>query len=636
MESRRPPATNLVLTGAGHAHLAVLRAFAARPVPGLRLTLIAEAAEMPHRARLMGWLHGAQPHAAAHADIAPLAAAAGARLIRAEPAGLDLAARRVLVAGRPPVPFDLLSLDLEGSSAPPGATEPGLWPLAGFATRLEAMEAHLLPGARIGIAGADVAGTELALALARRFAGHFELTLIAEGTGAIPAAPPAAQRVIAAALADAGVAVAAGVRAIAFAEGRLALSDGTFLALDEVIWATPPRAPAWLAESGLATAEDGSVRTDAMLRSVSHPFVLAARPGMPLAASLRAAATGRTPRRARPRPALLTRLDLADGRAAVWAGQMAVAGIWVARLADRLTGAPDTKRAVPPVHPARAGSLARALAGHAEPPRADIALGLFAKADAPVAVPPAGFAIVQAGTRLRLALDDPYLRGEIAASHGLGPILAMGAQPWTALATAGAPEEADLPDTLRGLTRVLTAEGVALIGCTPDTDTALGLTMTGLLRADEAWRHDALQDGDALVLIKPLGTALILRAHAGGNARTVWLDAALAAMRRTNTAAARILRAHGAAACTCIADDGFAAHLERMLRASSLDATFDPAHLPLLPGARELADPETVMAWPEIAGGLLAGIAAERADSCLAALAGAGYAAAVVARVIRA
>jgi selenide,water dikinase len=48
MQPSRPVETDIVLLGAGHAHVEVLRRFATRPEPGVRLTLIGREPETPY------------------------------------------------------------------------------------------------------------------------------------------------------------------------------------------------------------------------------------------------------------------------------------------------------------------------------------------------------------------------------------------------------------------------------------------------------------------------------------------------------------------------------------------------------------------------------------------------------------
>src|SRR5271165_458951 len=93
--------TDLVLLGAGHAHVEVLRRFAMRREPGVRLTLIGREPETPYTGMLPGLIRGEYTFDQAHIDLAPLAAGAGARLILAEATDIDLTARRVTVTGRP-------------------------------------------------------------------------------------------------------------------------------------------------------------------------------------------------------------------------------------------------------------------------------------------------------------------------------------------------------------------------------------------------------------------------------------------------------------------------------------------------------------------------------------------------------
>src|SRR6185312_1004113 len=97
--------TDLVLLGAGHAHVEVLRRFAMRGEPGVRLTLVSREPETPYSGMLPGLIRGDYSFDQAHIDLAPLAAAAGARLIVAEATALDPARVLVTVAGRPDLPF---------------------------------------------------------------------------------------------------------------------------------------------------------------------------------------------------------------------------------------------------------------------------------------------------------------------------------------------------------------------------------------------------------------------------------------------------------------------------------------------------------------------------------------------------
>src|SRR6185437_11883568 len=102
-----------------------------------------------------------------------------------------------------------------------------------------------------------------------RFRGRFRLTLICNEAEPLPAAPVRARAAARSALVEAGVELACGVQAGAFAAGALSLSDGSFLRADEVLWATGVVAPAFLAASGLACDELGCVIVRRSLRSAS-------------------------------------------------------------------------------------------------------------------------------------------------------------------------------------------------------------------------------------------------------------------------------------------------------------------------------------------------------------------------------
>lgn len=356
------PAAELVLVGAGHAHLEVLRRFARRPPAGARLTLLTRAPHTPYSGMLPGVLAGLYAPAEARIALAPLVRAAGARLVVDEAVGLDPAGRRVFRRHGPPVAYDLVSLDI-GAEADtggvPGAAEYAipLKPIEGLLARLEALWPRLRAGGRVVVAGGGAAGVEVALALARRLGGAAlpPCALVTGPDGLLPGFPPAFRARLRAVLAGRGIALHEGGRVAAVEADAAVLEGGERLAAAAVLWATGAAPPRWLAATGLALDGAGFLRVDACLRAVGRGEVFAAgdmiafeprplpragvyavRAGPVLAANLEAALAGRPLRPFRPQRAALVILGTADGAAVATRNGLTVAGRWVWRWKDLL------------------------------------------------------------------------------------------------------------------------------------------------------------------------------------------------------------------------------------------------------------------------------------------------------------
>ncbi len=693
MQPRGPIETDILLLGAGHAHVEVLRRFAMRPERGVRLTLIGREPETPYSGMLPGLIRGDYARRQAHIDLAPLAAAAGVRLILGEATAIQLETRTVTVPGRPEIPYDLLSIDVGGEPAAPPDGGTAVKPIGRFLDQLRGIESTIRDHDRIVVVGGGPAGVELALALASRYRSRYRIALVSGTPEPLIDAPESARRVAVTALVDAAVEIVRGAMAGTFQDGRLALSDGSFLDAAACLRATGVEAPAFLAHSGLACDAKGCIQVDATLRSINDPAVFAAgdcasiqrsprpkagvwavRAGAVLARNLRLAARHRPLKRWRPQREALVILGLGGGRAVAWRNGLSVSGSLVWRWKDWIDRRwmrmyTEMRMKPDPEALMRCGGcgakvgaevLAGALADLPRSDNRDLVIGLDAPDDAAVLRVPPGRMLVQSVDHFRAFLDDPFLFGQVAAAHALSDLHAMGARPWTALAVAAVPYgpsakmRADLSAMLLGATQVFHEDGCTLVGghSGEAEEAALGFAVSGLAEPEMLTRKSGLRPGDALILTKPIGTGIVLAGHMRGLTRASWLAAAVASMRVTNAAAARILREHGVTACTDVTGFGLAGHLAEMTRASGVAATLWRDSVPVLPGALELAaqgiestlapdnaravpnlstEPrERVLIDPQTSGGLLGGVPADRADACLRALLAAGMTAAIV------
>jgi selenide, water dikinase len=364
----------VVLVGAGHAHVEVLRAFGRAPVPGLRLTLITREVATPYSGMLPAHIAGHCTAEELLIDTRPLARFAGARLIQDEAAGLDLAGRRVVCRGGPPVPYDILSLNIgsrPNTAEVPGAAEHALpvKPLDGFLPRFEALRARVLAGRsrRILLVGAGAGGVELLLAVEHRLrrdlaaaggdADSLAFTLVAAGTDILPGFPAAFRARFRAILGARGITVETGARVVAVdaAGVTLAGTPPRRLPADEVLWTTQAASAAWLAETGLLLDPQGFLRVDAMLRATGQEAVFAAgdtiafdpgpiprsgvyavRAGAVLAENLRALATGGRLRPFRPQRDALYLVSTGPRQAVGTRNGLVAGGGWAWWLKDRI------------------------------------------------------------------------------------------------------------------------------------------------------------------------------------------------------------------------------------------------------------------------------------------------------------
>jgi len=189
-------------------------------------------------------------------------------------------------------------------------------------------------------------------------------------------------------------------------------------------------------------------------------------------------------------------------------------------------------------------------------------------------------------------VDHPADFGAIAAANACSDVFAMGGRVVIAVNIAAFPEhfprEAIVAIFDAAAAVVAEAGGTVAGGHTiRNPEPIFGLAVQGVVHPDRVFRKGGAQAGDALVLSKPLGTALAL---AGGSDSDK--AAAIAGMRRLNRAASEELQALGAAvhAVTDVTGYGLAGHGWEMAERGGVQVVVHCAGLVAYPGAREAAE----------------------------------------------
>ncbi len=356
----------LLLVGAGHAHAQVLQGWARAPLPGVALTVVSPQALAPYSGMVPGWLAGHYRFDEIVIDFEALARAAGARWVAGELHALDTAAQTLRLAGGERLPYTLLSLNVGSTLRPPplaGARVLSLRPLSALRPAWEALlrewqAADTRLPLHVAAVGGGAAGVESVLAVVaqlRRLRPDRAVSgaLYSRGPQLLPGLAAMARRAAERALAAAGVALKLGVAGDA----------QTLAGAGLVLWATGAQAHDWQRDAarrgGLAASDDGFVRIDAQLRSISHPTVFvvgdgahwsqdgdgaalpkagvyAVRQGPVLLHNLRAALGGGTLQAYVPQRRFLALLATGDGRAIAARGPFGAHGRWAWRWKDRI------------------------------------------------------------------------------------------------------------------------------------------------------------------------------------------------------------------------------------------------------------------------------------------------------------
>lgn len=343
---------HVVLVGAGHAHLEVIRRAATLRAVGVEVTVIA-----PRWFRYSGLASpvaaGLLPPSANTVDVAALAHSCGVAHRDAKVDAIDLPGRRVRADDGSWHRYTAVSCNVGSVSrtdqlaaAPEVLVTKPLVSLEGLAPRL----ADLAPSGRaprVAIVGGGATGVELAATIAVRLGRRAEVVLYGRGPRLLAGLPPRAGRLAARALGERGVRPVLGTAVTAVGPAHVEVA-GVHRPADLVILATGLVAPPVITQLGLGDAR--GVPTSATLQHPEHPEVFAVGDGahflprpLPslgvygvraapvLVEGLRAFHLGQPQPAFRPQRRSLQVLELGDGEAlavrspVVWRGRAALA-----------------------------------------------------------------------------------------------------------------------------------------------------------------------------------------------------------------------------------------------------------------------------------------------------------------------
>lgn len=518
----------IVLIGAGHTNLHIVRMWMQRPIADAGLTLISPFPCATYSGMLPGTLAGLYDPSEMEIDLYRLTKAAGVELLVDEAIALDAVRKEVQFRERPPVTYDIASIGV--GSVPLQVdrlkTHPGFVPIKPMFTTVQRLDSAIQrignAPVRTAIVGAGAAGVEVAFCVEqriRRSGGTPQVTLVDANSQILTGFRPRTIQLVERELQRRGIDVRHNGRVTGHIGLDLTLDDESQLTADIVIWVTGACPPPLLQQVNLPRSASGFLRVRNTLQSVGEPSVFvvgdsadmdseridragvyAVRQGPILWQNMRHILQKRELITYKPQRDFLRLLATGDGRAiAQWKWFSGIGAHWW-RLKDRIdskfmnmhrpSGAMKS--------PSQMGTSAELMAASAvnaettkmrcrgcggktsarvlsrvlqrlrgEWPKAQSG---FLQSDDTALLPDRSGTNAVSVDFFPAFLDDPWLTGRIAAIHALSDLWASGVQPRSAVAMVTLPEGSIdrqsemLHHVLSGAVRELMAANAILVG----------------------------------------------------------------------------------------------------------------------------------------------------------------------------
>jgi selenide, water dikinase len=205
-------------------------------------------------------------------------------------------------------------------------------------------------------------------------------------------------------------------------------------------------------------------------------------------------------------------------------------------------------------------------------------------------------AVVQSLDFFMPIVDDPFVFGQIAAANALSDIYAMGATPIMALAILGFPIKKLSPEIasliMKGGTDICHRAGIQIVGghSIDDAEPKFGLSVTGITHPDKLWTNSSAEEGDLLVLTKPLGIGAMGSANKKGLLTSRQYEIFVETTTTLNDIPAKVAHQIGVTAATDVTGFGLLGHSLEMANGAGLKIELWSKKVPIIPGALELIE----------------------------------------------
>jgi len=276
----------------------VLKNFGMNPIPGVRVTLITRDMLTPYSGMLPGHVAGLYTKDECHLDLGRIARWGQHRLIHAEVTGLDRAKQEIHLKGRPPIPYDILSINI--GSAPTiienraemfgggNTTITPVKPIDGFSARWESIVTRVTETSTVVnfvVVGGGAGGVELTLSMQSRVHKELEkvgkakslvtFTILNRGKAIMPQHNEQIRAIFTKLLAERSIEVLNECEATDVSATEVVCKTGKRVPFTECIWCTQASAQSWLKDTGLDLDPNGFIAVHPTLQSTNTPNVFA-------------------------------------------------------------------------------------------------------------------------------------------------------------------------------------------------------------------------------------------------------------------------------------------------------------------------------------------------------------------------